>query len=99
MTALEYMERQVQKHRQNFERESSRGVPEEMLQNISKKIRYYEAAVEALMIDAVPVVRCKDCRGINPAIARPEGRCLCERNSRWVFPDDFCSCGERRSNG
>lgn len=49
MTALEYMKRQVQKHRQNFDRESSRGVPEEMLRNIRKKISYYEAAVEALM--------------------------------------------------
>ena len=48
MTALEYMERQVQKHRQNFDRESARGVPEEMLQNISKKIGYYQAAVDAL---------------------------------------------------
>ena len=51
MTALEYMERQVQKHRVNFDRESARDVPEEMLQNIRKKISYYEAAVEALKKD------------------------------------------------
>ena len=48
MTAIEYMERQVQKHRQNFDRESARGVPEEMLRNIRSKISYYEAAVEAM---------------------------------------------------
>ena len=48
MTPVEYMERQLQKHRVNYERESSRGVSEEMLNNISKKIGYYEAAVEAL---------------------------------------------------
>ena len=48
--------------------------------------------------DVVPVVRCKDCRSINRGVVRPEGRYLCERISRWVFPDDFCSCGERRNN-
>lgn len=48
MTALEYMEKQVQKHRINYNREVLRGVPEEMLQNIRAKIEYYEAAVEAL---------------------------------------------------
>ena len=48
MTALEYMERQLQKHRRNFLIESDRRVPEEQLENIRKKIGYYEAAVEAL---------------------------------------------------
>ena len=48
MTALDYMKRQVLKHRLNYNRESARGVPEEMLQNIKKKISYYEVAVEAL---------------------------------------------------
>lgn len=48
MTALEYMEKQVAKHRKNFEREGNRGVPAEMLNNIQLKIKYYEAAVEAL---------------------------------------------------
>ena len=48
MTALEYMEKQLNKHRANYERESARGVPEEMLNNILAKIGYYEAAVKAL---------------------------------------------------
>lgn len=48
MTALEYMERQVEKHRLNHAREFAREVPEEQLQNIRAKIGYYEAAVEAL---------------------------------------------------
>ena len=46
-------------------------------------------------VDAVEVVRCKDCRARNSGIVRKEGRCLCERLSRWVWPDDFCSQGER----
>lgn len=49
-------------------------------------------------VDAVQVVRCKDCKGRNSAIRRPEGRCLCERVSRWVFDNDFCSQGERRTD-
>ena len=48
MTAIEYMEKQLQKHRLNHKREFERGVPKEMLRNIEKKIGYYEAAVEAL---------------------------------------------------
>lgn len=48
MTALEYMENQLLKHRLNFDREFSRGAPEETLSHIRLKIGYYEAAVEAL---------------------------------------------------
>jgi hypothetical protein len=48
VTAIEYMERQVQRHRLNYDRESARGAHEEMLRNIRKKLGYYEAAVEAL---------------------------------------------------
>ena len=49
MTALEYMENQLLKHRLNFEREACRkGVTSEQLENIYKKIAYYGAAVDAL---------------------------------------------------
>lgn len=48
MTALEYMQRQVVKHKLNHDREMAREVPEEQLANIRKKIGFYEAAVEAL---------------------------------------------------
>ena len=48
MTALEYMEKQLNKHRANYERESARGIPKHMLEAIEAKIGYYEAAVEAL---------------------------------------------------
>lgn len=48
MTALEYMQKQVNKHRLNYKREKARGVPEKMLNDILAKIGYYEAAVNAL---------------------------------------------------
>ena len=49
MTALEYMENQLIKHRLNLDIEFSRtGVKKEQLENIRKKIGYYQEAVEAL---------------------------------------------------
>ena len=48
MTALEYMEKQLQKHRLNYDRELKRGATEEMLFNIALKCSHYWNAVEAL---------------------------------------------------
>lgn len=52
----------------------------------------------ALTIDAVPVVRCKDCKHYE--IHKPKVLENCERNG-YLIPmkhDDFCSYGERRSD-
>ena len=49
-------------------------------------------------IDAVPVVRCKDCEYyegdecVNPYVWMSDGAHL------YTAPDDFCSYGERRSD-
>ena len=48
MTALEYMEKQAQSHRINYNRQVLRKAPVKDLEDIKKKIGYYEAAVEAL---------------------------------------------------
>jgi hypothetical protein len=48
MTAIEYMEKQLEKHSRNYVIQSQRGVSEETLYNIALKIGYYTAAVEAL---------------------------------------------------
>ena len=48
MTTLEYIEKQIRNHTLNLERETKRGVPQEMLDNIKKKIGYYEEARDAL---------------------------------------------------
>lgn len=47
-------------------------------------------------VDAVPVVRCKDCKHYE--IHRPKVLENCERNGYLIpmSPDDFCSYGERR---
>ena len=48
MTTLEYMQRQIVKHKLNHDREFARNAPEEVLANIRAKISHYTAAVEAL---------------------------------------------------
>ena len=48
MTALEYMEKQLAKHRMNLDREIKRNAPEDMVENIKTKIGYYTEAVDAL---------------------------------------------------
>lgn len=49
---------------------------------------------DAPTVDAVPVVRCKDCKHYRNY---PDGLCyLC---AVCVEPDDFCSYGERRDDG
>ena len=53
---------------------------------------------DAPTIDAVPVVRCKDCKHYENH--RPKVLENCERNGHLIpmSPDDFCSYGERRSD-
>lgn len=62
---------------------------------------------EAPTIDAVPVVRCKDCKHHREINEKERGYLMpdvliCTNaefvDSGWnpVFPDDFCSRGERR---
>ena len=46
-------------------------------------------------VDAVPVVRCKDCKHYDAEYRR------CFRSigyGRYWKPDDFCSCGERKDD-
>lgn len=48
MTALEYMEKQFQKHSATYVREVKRGAPKEDCDNILLKIRFYAEAMDAL---------------------------------------------------
>lgn len=56
---------------------------------------------DAPAVDAVPVVRCKDCkvcRGFpGPDIEQNELG-LCKWSGTLMKPDDFCSYGERRAD-
>lgn len=77
--------------------------------------RISDAIEEAPTVDAVEVVRCKECRWARPQDHRepvdtPTQALICECfmhhhiPAPWgarlaVKPDGFCSCGERRTNG
>jgi hypothetical protein len=45
----------------------------------------------------VEVVRCKDCKHLNPMGSGGYRKCL--RDNLWKDTDDFCSRGERSENG
>lgn len=62
--------------------------------------RYCQAIKDAPTIDAVPVVRCKDCRHWRDDNPRANGYHCCYRMHN-IFPmkeSDFCSRGERRTD-
>ena len=59
--------------------------------------RARELITEAPTIDAEPVVRCKDCVNYCGFEHCKNGICDVDSVSkRAVYPDDFCSYGERR---
>jgi hypothetical protein len=45
-------------------------------------------------VDAVPVVRCKDCKYLVNATVNDNGFLICDINDMEIAPDDFCSYGE-----
>jgi hypothetical protein len=49
-------------------------------------------------VDAVEVVRCKDCEKSHPELCHYKGCIWCARYDRYMNPDDFCSYGERRTD-
>ena len=94
MTALEYMEKQIQQHRISHIQAVDRNAPEEMLENIRRKIGYYEKAVEALLV--AEVVRCKDCKYWHDFDGFMNCRSINGLDTAWA--DDFCSNGVRKDN-
>lgn len=58
----------------------------------------YDNAIKALIpVDAVEVVRCKDCKHHESGVG---GLCYwCSRYSQYFYGKDFCSYGERKQDG
>lgn len=48
-------------------------------------------------VDYVEVVKCKDCRYYNKEFKNFFGNCKCEYIGIGVYPDSYCSHGERKS--
>ena len=51
---------------------------------------------DGLTVDAVPVVRCKDCRWRGIEECAMFYRCECGEQHTWETDNDFCSYGKRR---
>lgn len=47
-------------------------------------------------VDAVKVVRCKDCEYFLKAEVNGNGFLICQVTDKEIFEDDFCSYGERK---
>lgn len=52
--------------------------------------------LNAPTVDAVPVVRCKDCKWWNTEWKHEDGECYCYKIDQWTAPRFFCADGERR---
>lgn len=68
-------------------------------------LEYYKKTIsEAPTVDAVPVIRCKDCAHVNIEVRDYEmylpKQCelYCELDELPVKTDDFCSYGERKED-
>lgn len=61
---------------------------------IRKNILWYLVDVES--IDAVPVVRCKDCIKISPSVTEIKNAVWCRTFRAYMPCDGFCSYGERK---
>ena len=53
---------------------------------------------EAPTIDAVPVVRCKDCIYWKKRTVNEKGFIICSASGMEIHTEDFCSYGERKDN-
>ena len=56
----------------------------------------YRAISNAPTVDAVEVVRCKDCKWRFEC--EVPTYVICKKTNTFMSADDFCSCGERRTN-
>ena len=50
-------------------------------------------------IDAVQVVRCKDCQYAGEPIYEVENDYWCSKHGIYIYENDYCSYGERRTDG
>ena len=49
--------------------------------------------------EAIPVVRCKDCKHYRSVAGYIDGYChMAEWYRRYQYPDDYCSRGERKDD-
>lgn len=68
---------------------------EVLLKSQQAEIEQLNRFVNGFSRDAMPVVRCKDCRFGEKSVS-PFWKMFCNRHDRHVDSDDYCSNGERK---
>ena len=58
-----------------------------------------KAIKDAPTVDAVQVVRCKDCKYYEQAKVNNKGFLICSASGMEITEADYCSYGERRNDG
>lgn len=51
MSTLEFMEKELNRHKSNLDRETRRNAPEEHIENLKKKVGYYTEVCEVLRLE------------------------------------------------
>ena len=71
------------------------------LERMSRTDRFFGVVYDindAPTVDAVPVVRCKDCVHWREAVTNDKGFLICPDSGMEITESDFCSYGERKEN-
>lgn len=68
------------------------------LERMSHTDRFFGVAYDindAPTVDAVPVVRCRECKYAKNAKVNKKGFRICPASHMEIVDDDYCSCGEK----
>lgn len=71
------------------------------LERMSRTDRFFGVVFDindAPTVDAVAVVRCKDCVYWREAVTNDKGFLICPASGMEITESDFCSYGEREEN-
>lgn len=71
-------------------------LPEGFFEKVDNVPKFYDWLNSLPTIDAVPVVRCKDCK--HNSLKRMSGNTYCDLGMGLFQLYDFCSRGERRTD-
>ena len=72
------------------------------LERMSRTDRFFSVVFDindAPTVDAVPVVRCRECEYAKNAKVNKKGFLICPASHMEIVDDDYCSYGERETNG
>lgn len=71
------------------------------LERMSRTDRFFSVVFDindAPTVDAVPVIRCRDCEYAKNAKVNKKGYRICPASHMEIVDDDYCSYGEREES-